>query len=243
MVYFLCLKFLWQCKEASFPWVQLLLCSLYPWLMCQCSMYSTLKRVWSLVNFNLNHYTIWCNPVQGSPTRSHSRAQPHLPLIWIKILEASWLTAFNHFDAALKRASLLMYAHWSFADARRDSIRLLLSAGGCISVWAGVTDVVHTGQIFMQIKITYHRKRAFLLLCSFPSNSQPCIRICQHPPVGNMGFPKHHWLSLCPLSWRMARHPPSSSLWKVLGCENRQNFHFLWKICYTSVASNLDKTS
>ena len=31
-------------------------------------------------------------------------------LIWIKILEASWLTAFNHFDVPLKRASLLMYA-------------------------------------------------------------------------------------------------------------------------------------
>lgn len=32
------------------------------------------------------------------------------PLIWIKILEASWPTAFNHFDVALKRASLLVHA-------------------------------------------------------------------------------------------------------------------------------------
>lgn len=36
---------------------------------------------------------------------------PIPPLIWIKILEASWLTAFNHFDVALKRASLLVHAH------------------------------------------------------------------------------------------------------------------------------------
>lgn len=146
------------------------------------------------------------------------------PLIWIKILEASWATAFNHFDVALKRASLLMYAHWSSADAW-DFIRLLVSAGGCISVWVGLTDVVHVGQIFMHIRIAYHRKRAFLSLCSFPLSSQPHIRMCQHPPAGNMGFPKCRWLSSCPLSWGMVRHLPSSSLWMVQGCENRCHFN------------------
>lgn len=147
------------------------------------------------------------------------------PLIWIKILEASWPTAFNHFDVALKRASLLVYAPWSSADAR-DFTRLLVSAGGGISVWAGLTDVVHAGQIFMHIRITYHRKRAFLSLCSFPSNSQPHIRMCPHPPAGNMGFPKRRWLSSCPLSWRTTRHLPSSSLWMAQGCENRHYFNF-----------------
>lgn len=38
------------------------------------------------------------------------------PLIWIKILEASWLTAFNHLDVLLKRASRLMYANRISAD-------------------------------------------------------------------------------------------------------------------------------
>lgn len=32
------------------------------------------------------------------------------PLIWIKILEASWLTAFNHSDVPLKRAPLPVHA-------------------------------------------------------------------------------------------------------------------------------------
>lgn len=48
------------------------------------------------------------------------------PLIWIKILEASWLTAFNHFDVLLKRASLLMHAAQSSAD--RCFIRPVVSA-------------------------------------------------------------------------------------------------------------------
>lgn len=155
------------------------------------------------------------------------------PLIWIKILEASWLTAFNHFDVALKRTSLLMYAHWSSADAQ-DFIRLLVSVGGCIQVWASLTDVVHAGQIFMHIRITYHRKRAFLSLCSFPSNSQPHTRMCRRPPAGNMGFPKRHWLSSGPLSWRMARHLPSSSLWTEQGCKNRQNLFFSFQKSVTS---------
>lgn len=40
------------------------------------------------------------------------------PLIWIKILEASWLTAFNHSDVPLKRASLLTHATQASVDGR-----------------------------------------------------------------------------------------------------------------------------
>lgn len=68
--------------------------------------------------------------------QGHIQGLSHIPpLIWIKILEASWLTAFNHFDVALKRASLLMYAHWSSADACQDFIRLLVSASQSELVW------------------------------------------------------------------------------------------------------------
>lgn len=144
------------------------------------------------------------------------------PLIWIKILEASWLAAFNHFDVLLKRASLLMCA----ARSSADRCWLLHKTRGvcccCISVWAGLTDAVHAGQIFMHIGITYRRKRAFLSLCSSPWSSRPHTRTCRHPPAGNTGFPRRRWLSSCPLSWGRAHHPLSSSLWMVPGCEKRQ---------------------
>lgn len=156
--------------------------------------------------------------------QGHIQGLSHIPpLIWIKILEASWLTAFNHFDVALKRGSLLMYAHWSSADARWDFIRLLVDASQSELVWQMWCTLV---KYLCTSGSPYHRKRAFPSLCSFPSNSQPHIRMCLHPPVGNMGFPKRRWLSSCPLSWKMEPHPPSSSLWMVRGCENRQYLNF-----------------
>lgn len=82
--------------------------------------------------------------------------------------------------------------------------------------------MVHAGQIFMHVWITYRRKRAFLSLCSFPWSSRPHIRTCRNPPAGNTGFPRHRWLSSCLLSWGRGHHPLSSSLWMVLGCEKRR---------------------
>lgn len=134
------------------------------------------------------------------------------PLIWIKILEASWLTAFNHSDVPLKRASLLTHATQASVDGRW----LLYETGCvrfcCLSVWAGLTDVAHAGQIFMHVRITYRRKRASPSLCSFPWSSRPHTRTCRRPPAGSTGFPRRHWLSSCLLSWGRVHRPLASSL-------------------------------
>lgn len=162
---------------------------------------------------DVNHVAICWNLIQGSPTRSRPRAEliRIILLIWIKILEASWLTGFNHFDASLKRAALLACATWASADRHRP-----LHEASCVcfcrlSFWAGLTDAVHPGKIFMRDRNTYRRKRAFLLQYSFPWSSLPHTRTCQRPPAGNMGFPRHHWFSSCPLSWGMGCHLLSSS--------------------------------
>lgn len=196
-----------------FPWIQMLQCRLCPWHMFHSSMYSTFN------GFDLQ--SSWMSitmPSGGTQYKAHQ--QGHIqglsliritPLIWIKILEASWQAAFNHFDVPLKRATLLMCVTWVSAD--RSSLLYNTSCVYfcCLSVWVGLSDVVHVGQIFVHVTITYRRKRAFLSLCSFPWSSRPHTRTCQHPPAGNMGFPKRRWLSSCPLSWGRVHRPPSSS--------------------------------
>lgn len=180
----------------------MLLCRLRPWHMCHWSMYSTFN------SFDLPSSWTWItmpsggNPIRGSPTRSYPRAQPHPhhPLIWIKILEASWLMAFNHFDVPLKQTSSIAHATLSLCWSPQLALREKVVCFCCLSVWAGLTDVVHGGQIFMHDWITYRRKRAFLSLCSFPWSFQPHTRTCRHPPAGNMGFPARRWLFSCPLS-------------------------------------------
>lgn len=60
------------------------------------------------------------------------------PLIWIKILEASWLTAVNHFDVLLKRASRLMCANTPLLSCRL----LCTNYSVClfwVSVWESLT--------------------------------------------------------------------------------------------------------
>lgn len=206
---------LWQWVNllTPFPLIQMLLCRLCPWHMCHCSMYSTFN------GFDLQ--SSWMSimmPSGGTQYKAHQQGRIQglsliriTPLIWIKILEASWLTAFNHFDVLLKRASLLVCATWASAGRRWLLYKTGCVCFCCLSAWAGLTDVVHTGQIFMHVRITYRRKRAFLSLCSFPWSSRPHTRMCRHPPAGNKGFPRHHWLSSCPLSWGRVRHPLSSS--------------------------------
>ena len=142
-------------------------------------------------------------------------------LIWIKILAASWLTAFNHFYVPFKRGPLLVRGSLSSAEHCWLLRESRCACCCCISVWAGLTDLVNTGQIFIHIRITYRRKKAFLLLCSSPWSSRPHTHMCRRPPAGNMGFPRRRWLSSCPLSWGRAHHPLSSSVWMVLGYENR----------------------
>lgn len=80
--------------------------------MCHWSMYSTFN------GFDLQ--SSWMSitmPSGGTQYKAHQQGRIQglsliriTPLIWIKILEASWLTAFNHFDVLLKRASLLACA-------------------------------------------------------------------------------------------------------------------------------------
>jgi len=86
--------------------------------MCHCSMYGTFN------GFDLQ--SSWMSimmPSGGNQRKAHQQGRIQglsliriSPLIWIKTLKASWLTAFNHFDVLLKRASLLMYATQASAD-------------------------------------------------------------------------------------------------------------------------------
>lgn len=158
------------------------------------------------------------------------------PLIWIKILEASWLTGFNHFDVPLKPASLLLCAKQSAADLRR---LLCKKSHVCFffflpsqseSVWQDVPPL--WSNIHVR-RVTYRRKRAFLSPCSSPGSSRPCTRTCRRPPVGSTGFPGRRWPSSCPPSWGTVRRPLSSSWWRVQG----------WKIRGWCVLGSTDKTS
>lgn len=105
----------WMSLLTPFPWIQMLLCRLCPWHMCHWSMYSTFN------GFDLQ--SSWMSiivPSGGTQYKAYQQGRIQglsliriTPLIWIKILEASWLTAFNHFDVPLKRASLLVHATWA----------------------------------------------------------------------------------------------------------------------------------
>lgn len=113
---------LWQCVNplTPFSWIQMLLCRLCPWHMCHSSMYSTFN------GFDL--HSSWMSimmPSGATQYKAHQQGRVQglsliriTPLIWIKILEALWPTAFNHFDVPLKRTSLLSCTTWASADRR-----------------------------------------------------------------------------------------------------------------------------
>lgn len=144
----------------------MLLCRLRPWHMCHWSMYSTFN------SFDLPSSWTWItmpsggNPIRGSPTRSYPRAQPHPhhPLIWIKILEASWLMAFNHFDVPLKQTSFLAHATpslcWLPQPALREKVVSAFAAFQSEQVWQMWCTVVKysctTGSPTVERELSFH---------------------------------------------------------------------------------------
>lgn len=127
-----------------------------------------------------------------------------IPLIWIKILEASWLTAFNHWDALLK-ARLPAYRAPHQSKSRLPPLAAFRLSGFDRCAARLVKRSRMTG-------FAYHKKRASPSLCSSPWSSPPHTRTCPHRPAGNMGFPGRRWSSWCPLSGGRARRLPSSRL-------------------------------
>lgn len=131
--------------------IQMLLCRLCPWHMGHCSMYDTFN------SFDLQ--SSWMSiimPSGGNQWEAHQQGQIQgltiiraTPIIWIKILEASWLKGFNHFDVLLKPASLLLCSKQSCADLCCLQFKNSCVCFFCHSVWADLTDVPHYGQIFM----------------------------------------------------------------------------------------------
>lgn len=124
------------------------------------------------------------------------------PIIWIKILKASWPTAFNHFDVPLKRTSLFSRVCVTRAASVRAFLPPLSLSG---------SDRCGTLVKYSWGRITYRRRRAFPSPCSFPGSSRPHTRTCRRPPAGNTESPGLRWLSSCPPSWGTERRPLSSS--------------------------------